>query len=123
MESWNINTIIAMGAVLLAALALATKMLDKGLSLREFTEFKESVKEQLLKLTQRADERLVIREFVDWRKQINTDLDKVEGDIKTIELTRPSSGELKMATEAVSARLAVIEDLIKLVVRNNGKIS
>jgi hypothetical protein len=108
---WSI--VVAIAAAAIAAATLLGRLFDKGLSVREFLEFKESVKEQLLKLTQGQESRLVIREFIDWRERITDDLDKLESDLKYVENTRPTSGELKLATDAVSARLLIIEDIVK----------
>ena len=81
-------------------IALATfffRAFEKTLTLREHQEFKEASKERLN----------------EWRAQIYRDFDKVEADIKTLEHTRPTSGELKLAMEAVSARLLLVEELVK----------
>jgi flagellar biosynthesis/type III secretory pathway chaperone len=115
---FNFNTIIALAAVLVALSAFFMKMFDKSLSLREHVEYSRAIENELKQIRERQSLRLEIREFNDWRIQIYKDLDTLEQDLKFVEQTRPTAGELKMATEAVSQRLTRIEDIVKHL---NGK--
>jgi hypothetical protein len=120
-EDFNFNTLIALGALIIAAAAMFAKMMDKSLSIREHEVFKGGVDARLSELSSGLDERLEIREFSEWREVVTRDFDRLEGDLKIIETTRPTSGELEMASRAVSARLSVIEEMVKEMGLNNKR--
>jgi hypothetical protein len=118
MNDWA--TLVALGALAVSMLALLSKTFDKNLSIREHEVFKGGVDDQLSHISSWLAERLEIREFDDWREAVTRDFDKLEADLKVIEATRPTSGELEMASRAVSARLSVIEEMVKEIGRSNG---
>jgi uncharacterized protein YlxW (UPF0749 family) len=72
-------TYIALGAVILAAITLASQMLGKSLSIREHEEFSKNTKERLSDLKS------------DYQRESN----RLEDRIKTLEQTRPTTGEIE----------------------------
>lgn len=111
-EAWT--NFIAIGGVLLAAVTLLSRLLDKSLSIREHEEYKKGVMQQIDLLTRRQEERLVIREFEAWIHQVRIDVGRIEDQIKVLDQTKPTTGELDRAVKAIDARLSVMEDRIKL---------
>ena len=87
-------------AVVIAAIVLFDRLFSRSLSREEHKEYKLGLDKQ----------------FGDWQRRIERDFDKVEADIKTLEHTRPTGGELEMATNAIVARVVLLESLIKEVV-------
>jgi uncharacterized protein YlxW (UPF0749 family) len=73
------STYIALGAVILAAITLASQMLGKSLSIREHEEFSKNTKERLSDLKS------------DYQRESN----RLEDRIKTLEQTRPTTGEIE----------------------------
>ena len=110
---FNFNTVIAAIAVLIAGAALFDRMLGKSLSLREHQEFKETARLSLDNLKKGQDERLVIREFNAWKEQVNRDFDRLEADLRIIDETKPSAGELQEAMKAVDSRVTHLETVIR----------
>jgi hypothetical protein len=73
------STYIALGAVILAAITLASQMLGKSLSIREHEEFAKNTKERLNEL----------------KGDYQRESDRLEDRIKTLEQTRPTTGEIE----------------------------
>ena len=73
------STYIALGAVILAAITLASQMLGKSLSIREHEEFSKNTKERLS----------------DLKDDYQRESDRLEDRIKTLEQTRPTTGEIE----------------------------
>ncbi len=109
----NLNTLIALGALMIAGIAMFMKWSDKSLSLREHQEFKETTRERLENLNEEQRKRLEIREFIQWREQINRDFDRLEEDLRIVDATKPSAETLQEAMKAVMARVTHIEDMIR----------
>ena len=117
----NVNTLIALGAFLLAGVAILIKLLDKSLTVREHEEYKTATKELLKGLQERQDQRLVIREFKEWREQVNRDFDRLEDDLRIIDATKPSAETLGEAMKAVDLRVTHLESMIRDLKATNGK--
>ncbi len=97
---FNTNTIIAAIAVIIAGLVLLDRIFTRALGREEHLIYKV------------GSEKL----FSEWQKRVERDFDKVEADIKALESTRPTGGELQLATNAIVARVALLEDLMKQIV-------
>ncbi len=80
-------TYIALGAVVLAAITLASQMLGKSLSIREHEEFAKNAKERMNELK------------ADYQRES----DRLEDRIKILEQTRPTTGELEARAKAAAA--------------------
>lgn len=109
----NLNTLIALGALMIAGIAMFMKWSDKSLSLREHQEFKETTRERLESLTAEQKKRLEIREFTEWREQVNRDFDRLEADLRIIDETKPSAETLEEAMRAITARVSHLEAMIR----------
>jgi len=72
------QSITAIAAALLAGIALLDKRLDKSLSIREHEEFRNNIKDQFILLGHRLER----------------ETDDLKDRIKTIEQTRPTTGEI-----------------------------
>jgi hypothetical protein len=72
-------TYIALGAVILSAITLASQMLGKSLSIREHEEFAKNTKERLNELKG------------DYQRETT----RLEDRVKTLEQTRPTTGEIE----------------------------
>ena len=72
------QTVLALGALVVAGVSLLSKSFDKSLSIREHEEFRNSLKADITQL--RAD--------------YKRDDDRLEERIKVLEQTRPTTGEL-----------------------------
>jgi hypothetical protein len=73
------SSYIALGAVVLSALSLAAQLLGKSLSIREHEEFSKNTKERLS----------------DLKSDYQRESDRLEDRIKTLEQTRPTTGEIE----------------------------
>lgn len=71
-------TIVAFGALIVSLLALASKTVDKSLSIREHEAYKNAVER---------------------------DIARVEHRLMLIEQTRPTTGELEILSEALNKRI------------------
>jgi hypothetical protein len=72
------STVVAIGALIIAALVAVRSALNEGISVREYVEFKE---------------------------RMNRDIDRIEIQVRFIEQTRPSSGQLQDAINNIKDQL------------------
>jgi hypothetical protein len=72
-------TYIALGAVILSAIGLASQLLGKSLSIREHEEFRGNIKDALFQIQ------------IAYRRET----DRLEGRIQLLEQTRPTTGEIE----------------------------
>lgn len=91
MLDWQ--TILSVVALGLAGITLLSKMLDKGLSIREHEEFR------------RGNEVTIVGLKGDIQRQI----DRIDRRIDVIEQSRPSVGELQTVSKSLSERIHKIE--------------
>jgi predicted RNA-binding protein with RPS1 domain len=75
----NLDTAIAIGAAIIAVITLFSKLMDKSLSIREHDEFRRSVERD-------SDKKDHQRE---------RDFDELKEQIKILQQTRPTTGELE----------------------------
>jgi hypothetical protein len=71
--------IIAIGALAISALVALTRAMDKSLSIREHEEFRVNIKDRIAEVV------------VGYRRET----DRLEDRIKTLEQTRPTTGEIE----------------------------
>lgn len=92
---WSIIT--GLGLLATGVLAYFASALGKTLSVREHEEFKTAIS----------------RSFTEWARRFERDCDRLEQDIRLLQSTRPTAGELQAAMDAVKARIASLEMLVK----------
>jgi predicted RNA-binding protein with RPS1 domain len=80
----NLDTAIAIGAAIIAVITLFSKLMDKSLSIREHDEFRRSVERD-------SDKKDHQRE---------RDFDELKEQIKILQQTRPTTGELEARLKA-----------------------
>jgi acetylornithine deacetylase/succinyl-diaminopimelate desuccinylase-like protein len=73
------QSVIAIGALLVAGVSFLARSFDKSLSIREHEEFRNSIRDQLAQV----------------RLDTRRDDDRLEDRIKVLETTRPTTGELE----------------------------
>lgn len=92
----DMTTALSVVAILLAGMTLLTRILDKSLSVREHEEYRKAVDQALDQI----------------RGQTRRDIDRIEADMRLIDATKPTTGELQARTEALSARIELMEHVI-----------
>jgi hypothetical protein len=128
MSGLDWQTIASIGAVLIATLAILDRRFDKSLSLREHAEFKESMRNRLDGFEEALRAVISIREHAEWKQefrsiiqdwitQFRLDLGRVETGVMTLDQSKPTTGELELATEALEKRLELLEKLLSEKVR------
>jgi len=85
---WSV--IVALGAVVIAAIALIARSFDKSLSIREHEEFRGKVNDQFGQL--RND---INRQLDQFREDSRREHDAILDRIKVLEQTRPTTGEIQ----------------------------
>jgi BMFP domain-containing protein YqiC len=73
------QSLVALGALFVAAISFLARALDKSLSIREHEEFRNSIRDQIAQV----------------RLDTRRDDDRLEDRIKVLEATRPTTGELE----------------------------
>jgi BMFP domain-containing protein YqiC len=73
------QSVIAIGALLVAGVSFLARSFDKSLSIREHEEFRNSIRDQISQV----------------RLDTRRDDDRLEDRIKILEATRPTTGELE----------------------------
>jgi acetylornithine deacetylase/succinyl-diaminopimelate desuccinylase-like protein len=73
------QSVIAIGALLVAGVSFLARSFDKSLSIREHEEFRNSIRDQISQV----------------RLDTRRDDDRLEDRIKVLETTRPTTGELE----------------------------
>ena len=73
------QTVLSIGALIVAGITLLSRTFDKSLSIRENEEFRNGV----------------TRDIAQLRSDYKRDDDRLEDRIKTLEQTRPTTGELE----------------------------
>ena len=73
------QTLLSLGALLLAGITLASNALSKSLSIREHEEFRTNLKADLAQV----------------RQDYKRDDDRLEDRVKVLEQTRPTTGEIE----------------------------
>ena len=91
------QTILAIGALALAAFSFLSRTLDKSLSLREHDEYRKGA--------ERTNDGLQ-REF--WRE-----VDRLEQRLNIIEQTRPTAGELKSTADSFKEQLSEMKQQMR----------
>jgi hypothetical protein len=82
MTDWSeLNTVIALGALVVAAFALLSRSFDKSLSIREHEAYKDAV---------------------------SRDIARVETRLGHIEQSRPTTGELQIVADALNKRMDLL---------------
>jgi BMFP domain-containing protein YqiC len=74
---WQV--VLSIGALLIAGISLLARSFDKSLSIREYEEFRSSIRDQISQV----------------RLDTRRDDDRLEDRIKILEATRPTTGELE----------------------------
>lgn len=112
MLDWQ--TVIAIGALGLALMTLFLRLTGSSLTRYEHEEFKRKVDADIEGLTRGLETRLFIREFESWIVQFRRDIDRAATDVRQLDQTKPTTGELERAVESVQSRLDMIEERIKM---------
>ena len=80
------QTLMAIGAMAIAAISLLARLMDKSLSIREHDEFRSNIKDQFKTVIDQQ-----VREIA-----------RIEDRIKSIEQTRPTTGEIAASLKRTS---------------------
>jgi biopolymer transport protein ExbB/TolQ len=110
---FNINTLIALGALVVSVLIVLSRAFDKNLTLREHEEYKKGIMDRLERDRIHIEERLVIREFEAWVTSFRRDVDRIEEIARTLDRTKPTTGELQAATKALEDRIISMEERLR----------
>ena len=91
MEGWQ--TIIALGALALAAITLLARSLDKNLSIREYEEFKATVN----------------RDRTELKNDMHRAVDELKRAVEMLGQSRPTTRELEITADYFKEQLAKLE--------------
>jgi methylthioribose-1-phosphate isomerase len=95
------QSLLAIGAVGIAALSLLDRLLDKSLSLREHEEYRKGVE----------------RSMDTMRNEYIRELDRIDKHISIIEQSRPTASELQNVSSGLQNQITEVKEIQ----RDNGK--
>ena len=91
------QSLLAIGAVGIAAISLLDRLLDKSLSIREHDEYRKGV--------ERTTDGL--------RNEYIREIDRMDGRLNTIEQTRPTASELQSVSTGLQNQITEIKQIIR----------